>query len=55
MNQSPLSRLEADLSAQGLDAMLITDPKHIYYLTGFASNPHERFLGLVLARGENLY
>lgn len=52
MNQSPLSRLEADLPAQGLDAMLITDPKHIYYLTGFASNPHERFLGLVLARGE---
>jgi len=52
MNQNPLSRLEADLSGQGLDAMLITDPKHIYYLTGFASNPHERFLGLVLARGE---
>jgi len=53
MNQTPLSRLEAGLSTQGLDAMLITDPKHIYYLTGFASNPHERFLGLVLARGED--
>lgn len=52
MTSTPLSRLEADLSANGLDAVLITDPKHIYYLTGFASNPHERFLGLVLARGE---
>ncbi|MGR6542521.1 M24 family metallopeptidase [Paenibacillus tundrae] len=51
-NQTPLSRLEASLAVQGLDATLITDPKHIYYLTGFASNPHERFLGLVLARGE---
>ncbi|MHA7963848.1 M24 family metallopeptidase [Paenibacillus sp. CAU 1782] len=50
--ESPLSRLEAGLTAQGLDAALITDPKHIYYLTGFASNPHERFLGLVLAPGQ---
>ena len=53
MNQTPLSRLEADLSKQGLDAMLITDPKHIYYLTGYASNPHERFMGLMLACGED--
>jgi Xaa-Pro dipeptidase len=52
MNETPLARLEAGLTAQGLDAALITDPKHIYYLTGFASNPHERFLGLVLTPGQ---
>ncbi|WP_042121559.1 M24 family metallopeptidase [Paenibacillus senegalensis] len=33
-----------------LDVLLITDPKHVYYFTGFASNPHERFLGLVFRR-----
>ncbi|WP_051541233.1 M24 family metallopeptidase [Caldalkalibacillus mannanilyticus] len=29
------------------EAMLITNPKNIYYLTGFYSDPHERFLGLI--------
>ncbi|XID90299.1 M24 family metallopeptidase [Paenibacillaceae bacterium WGS1546] len=35
-----------------LDAVLITLPKHVYYLTGFASEPHERLMGLVLPQGE---
>ncbi|WP_028593878.1 M24 family metallopeptidase [Paenibacillus assamensis] len=35
------------------DAMLITDPKHVYYFTGFACDPHERFLGIVLALGQD--
>ncbi|CAM4319241.1 Xaa-Pro peptidase family protein [Paenibacillus alkaliterrae] len=35
-----------------LDAVIITLPKHVYYLTGFSSEPHERFLGLILPRGE---
>ncbi|WP_379132600.1 M24 family metallopeptidase [Paenibacillus sp. sgz500958] len=47
-----LSTLEQGMTGSGLDAMLITDPKHVYYLTGFACNPHERFLGLLLVRGE---
>lgn len=47
-----LQALERSLAGQGLDALLVTDPKHVYYLTGFASNPHERFLGLLLAKGE---
>lgn len=51
MNEA-LQRLERELVQEGLDALLVTDPKHVYYLTGFASNPHERFLGLLLVRGE---
>jgi len=47
-----LRALEQGMAGQGLDALLVTDPKHVYYLTGFASNPHERFLGLLLVRGE---
>lgn len=48
----PLSTLEQGMAGGSLDALLVTDPKHVYYLTGFASNPHERFLGLLLIRGE---
>lgn len=48
-----LQQLEQDMAAASLDALLVTDPKHVYYLTGFASYPHERFLGLLLIRGEN--
>ncbi|GAA0380304.1 aminopeptidase P family protein [Bacillus horti] len=28
------------------DVLLITHPKHVYYFTGFYTNPHERFMGL---------
>lgn len=47
-----LTSLAQGMAGEGLDALLVTDPKHVYYLTGFASNPHERFLGLLLIRGE---
>jgi len=51
MNNALVS-LQQSMAAEGLDALLVTDQKHVYYLTGFASNPHERFLGLLLVRGE---
>lgn len=47
-----LEQLSNAMNHQGWDVLLITDPKHVYYLTGFACDPHERFLGLLLARGE---
>ncbi|MEC0092807.1 M24 family metallopeptidase [Paenibacillus macquariensis] len=47
-----LNRLDTSMQEMGMDALIITDPKHVYYLTGFASDPHERFLGLALRRGE---
>ncbi|BFH64838.1 M24 family metallopeptidase [Paenibacillus azoreducens] len=47
-----IDQLMLSMIEKGLDGLLVTDPKHVYYLTGFASDPHERFLGLLLERGE---
>ncbi|NIK80300.1 Xaa-Pro dipeptidase [Paenibacillus castaneae] len=49
---SRMNSLYSYLDNNNLDAMLITSPKHVYYLTGFATDPHERFLGLLLVKGE---
>ncbi|RAV20649.1 M24 family metallopeptidase [Paenibacillus contaminans] len=45
-----LDRLQVYMEQHELDAILITQPKHVYYLTGLATDPHERFLGLVLSQ-----
>ncbi|KKX55914.1 aminopeptidase P family protein [Brevibacillus borstelensis] len=51
--QERIQRILAYLQKQGIDAALITLPKHVYYLTGFLTEPHERFMGLVIpAAGE---
>jgi len=42
------NKLHSAMEQSGIDVMLITDPKHVYYLTGFACDPHERFLGIVV-------
>ncbi|QHT62723.1 aminopeptidase P family protein [Paenibacillus lycopersici] len=47
-----INQMHAYMDDNGVDAVLVTEPKHVYYLTGFASNPHERFLGLLLPRGD---
>nr|WP_262985731.1 Xaa-Pro peptidase family protein [Paenibacillus sp. PL91] len=47
-----MKKLYAFMVQLNLDAVLITQPKHIYYLSGFSSEPHERFLGLILPKGE---
>lgn len=39
--------IQQAMTSEAWDAVLITDPKHVYYLTGFACDPHERFLGIV--------
>ncbi|ETT63899.1 peptidase M24 [Paenibacillus sp. FSL H8-457] len=44
-----MQSLLLSMKDQGWDHVLVTDPKHVYYLTGFASDPHERFLGLLLS------
>jgi Xaa-Pro dipeptidase len=36
------------MNMQGIEGALIVNPSSLYYLTGFLSNPHERFLGLFL-------
>jgi Xaa-Pro dipeptidase len=45
-------RLRPWLEAQGVEAAFLTDPVSIAYLTGFAGNPHERLMALVLGAGE---
>ncbi|MGD8191487.1 M24 family metallopeptidase [Brevibacillus ginsengisoli] len=45
-------RLNTYMESKGLDAVLITHPKNVYYLTGFYTDPHERFMALVLVKGE---
>ncbi|NEW09058.1 aminopeptidase P family protein [Paenibacillus sp. SYP-B3998] len=47
-----IKRLYAFMEERSLDAMMITQPKLIYYFTGFYTEPHERFLALVLPKGE---
>ncbi|MFW5433297.1 M24 family metallopeptidase [Paenibacillus apiarius] len=51
MNEKWNSLMKA-MEKESLPAMLITDPKHVYYLTGFACDPHERFLGLIVSQHE---
>lgn len=43
--------LEQHMQNSGVNTLLITDPKHVYYLTGFLSDPHERLLAVVLTQG----
>ncbi|MBU5445149.1 Xaa-Pro peptidase family protein [Paenibacillus sp. MSJ-34] len=49
MNQR-LTQLTAEMARRQLDAVLITDPKHVYYFTDYATDPHERFLALALSK-----
>src|SRR5215472_14987210 len=46
-----LDRLRAWMEARQAGAAVLTDPVSIAYLTGFASNPHERLMALVLRDG----
>lgn len=43
-----VDRLRAWIADHGLRAAFLTDPVSIAYLTGFATNPHERLMALVL-------
>ncbi|WP_081419057.1 M24 family metallopeptidase [Paenibacillus sp. Leaf72] len=49
------SSLIAELSAAGIEAALVTSPGSIFYLTGFHSDPHERFMGLLINPKESTY
>lgn len=46
-----LNQLYSFMERECVDAMVITLPKHIYYLTGFLNEPNKRFMGLVLPKG----
>jgi len=40
------------MNQEKLDALIVTLPKHVYYLTGYLSDPHERLLAAVLTPGD---
>ncbi|RFB38738.1 M24 family metallopeptidase [Brevibacillus sp. VP] len=53
MDQRRLTQLRSFMEEQQTEAILVTLPMHVYYLTGFFTDPHERFMGLVIpADGE---
>ncbi|GIO29585.1 MULTISPECIES: M24 family metallopeptidase [Paenibacillus] len=48
MYEQRLKRLRDYLKREQIDIALITNPTNIYYFSGFYSDPHERFMALVV-------
>ncbi|KQX68329.1 M24 family metallopeptidase [Paenibacillus sp. Root444D2] len=46
-----LHKLRDYLEKKQIDIALITNPTNIYFFTGFHSNPHERFMALIVDMG----
>src|SRR5262249_31594955 len=46
-----IDRVRAWMAGEGIGAAFLTNPVSIAYLTGFATNPHERLMALVV-RGD---
>ncbi|UOQ92883.1 Xaa-Pro peptidase family protein [Halobacillus shinanisalinarum] len=46
--QDRLITLQNGLEKQNVDVAMITSPANVFYYTGFNSDPHERFMGLVV-------
>ncbi|MFD0824175.1 M24 family metallopeptidase [Neobacillus sp. M.A.Huq-85] len=54
--QQRLDKLMGHLHQQQVDLAIINSPKNVFYYTGFNSDPHERFMALVLdLRNGNQY
>ncbi|WP_079529446.1 M24 family metallopeptidase [Halobacillus hunanensis] len=45
--QNRLETLQNSLENQNIDVAMITSPANVFYYTGFNSDPHERFMGLI--------
>ena len=52
MNDARISHVLDRLEDAGLSQMLVCDPLSIWYLTGYYTQPYERFFALYLARRE---
>jgi Xaa-Pro dipeptidase len=48
-----LKTLHDEMDRRNLDLIIITNPININYFSGFLSNPHERFMALVVNRNED--
>lgn len=47
-----IKKIQEYISKENLDAVIITKPTNIYYLTNFNCDPHERLLVLVIKKDE---
>jgi len=54
-HQERLSVLQESLHEQNIDIAMITTPANVFYYTGFNSDPHERFMALVIDNRSNEY
>lgn len=54
MNQGRKERVLEGLESMGLEQMLVCDPLSIWYLTGYYTEPYERFLALYLGKGQTV-
>ena len=48
MNQTKITEPQASLQQNGADLAYVADPGRIAYLSGYASDPHERILALFI-------
>ncbi|MDP5276498.1 M24 family metallopeptidase [Chengkuizengella axinellae] len=48
-----IEKLYDYMDQNSVDVLLITQPQNVYYFTGFLTDPHERFMGFVLVKGED--
>ncbi len=53
MYETRAERVLANLGKMGLGQILISDPMSIFWLTGYYTEPYERFLALYLAAGRD--
>lgn len=53
MNVERVSKVLNNLQKRGLSQALITDPMSIWYLTGYYTQPYERFFALYLAQKDD--
>ena len=52
MNSQRIATVRANLADMGLKQALFCDPTSIWYLTGYTTEPYERFFGLVVSPNE---
>lgn len=48
LHQQRLDRLKNYLEEEQIEVAMVTAPTNIFYFTGFLSDPHERFMGLLV-------
>ena len=55
MYQTRLNKLILHLEARQIELAIVNSPKNVFYYTGFNSDPHERFMALIidLRKGKN--